>query len=822
MLKINNMHYNIDSDKLKYNQKMIFDFLHDKNKNISKSNNYMRGVRKYPNIPFSKYHTNDDESNRISIKNAIEIHNYFVDKYFEIITIFNRFVIYFNKINDGLINHTSHKKNQLKELKEFVNYTKIIFDDYDMIPDDNILCLITLMHNNMKDIYKFSSEITNIISNNLSLKSTHELMQEIKYDIKSNYIDWKNIYYRQMGGNKINVASNNIDDINNSLKKLNNMFEGYDKINDILKYIQDDKIISSLNKIKKSYEYHTNTNINSNNKLKKKFKYFDYTLPPKNISKLNELHLNYDLNENPKISIDTINIEKLLDEKYNLLHASNKNLLTEIKYLTEKYNLLYNLQLVDYHDDNYTFINISNNYDKSNEDIDNLIIYTQKKKEINMLKDNIKKYQSLLSLYDEGKNIINTINDSIKNIDSELFNLNIKKDLIMNEYKTQIINILGMPNDNLIIKFENLNYNIFKINNITKTKKNINDDLTLKTKKNINDIIKKMHDDKNLDKINTNIKILSQNNLFNKKLEGLPDVINLNFNDNDNINDIFINNNKILYNNYLITQNKKSNYNDWYEKYKKNYEEFINSDFFNISHKNFADHLILLENKLDIYAQKIKKYSSLDTSIKDKINNDKTLILNNAVTLNEQLFNTIIEMNILINDFNITSDKFNLTNDELIKIKENDKFLINHSSLDIFNQNGGYSKIYNKLNILNEGSYTYIQKIDEYITIYIKTLKINRINIYHSFFKLKVYKDLGKITNPYNPSLYLSYDDIIDIYKKINYIKNNNYLNLIIDKYIVMCENLIIYFGKKKDEFLYIDHTQKSFNDLLFLIYLGK
>lgn len=875
----------VDINRIKYNKKIIKDIfdpdIKEEDKPIKPKFERLSG--QYPRIisyrkwlekkrredDYYKYKYTEPEPEYISIEEPIKIHNYFVDKYREIIRIFNGFVEYHNQIIDEMKQFLGGDEisddKYLKELREYVMFEKIKFQNYDVIPDENIAKMINLMHNNMRDIARFSSQIHDIVSKNLRFKSTQILIKEMTDKMNSDLREWDVTYYRQKGGQILDTSNEQMDEISDKLKILGNIFQEHDKINNIVEFIQTGKIIKTLDKIKSSYQYHIKKDQQEQHLKKKSFEYYDYQMTSSPSLQIDPLEIGYEFDETSDNVVNIQELSKILDDKNNLIMASNKIIKNQIKNITEKYDGLSQRQNINYQESDYTFIDILNSPPGIRAKMNKLVKYVEKKNEFDQINLEINQYQDLVTFYSQGIEIIKNHN---KQTEDEIDEMNIKtlkirqnNEKIEKEYFDFLSNILKRVVDKINEKLENIR--VLEIKNKDKDKyKGIKKFfIGLKTKININstdnyreinekirenlkkaklyinvpidetlinriysEVIDKETKFNSENKINNrdiekNLEILSR--LENQKLKNPQQAKNINKSSHlDQIIHILQENEKSAINNNIST------YIDWYIKYKEKYSRFIDTDLYKKSkttsfvvyQKKIKDDMQISE--VEIQKEKGLRFSSLDQNYKKKIRPNFTDIHNQAEKLNEQLFNTIREMLILIKNFDVTRETFELTNEEKQKITEKNTQLVNKETTDIFNLKGGSMDIYNNLVGLIQNTYTYIKNADYYIVLYIKALKLNRESIYHTFYESKVYKGLLKPTEPFDPILYLSYGDILKILRKLQNMSTNTYLAIIIKKYVLLCQNLIGHFEKKKDQYLYIDPGKKSFEDLLFLSYL--
>jgi hypothetical protein len=139
---------------------------------------------------------------------------------------------------------------------------------------------------------------------------------------------------------------------------------------------------------------------------------------------------------------------------------------------------------------------------------------------------------------------------------------------------------------------------------------------------------------------------------------------------------------------------------------------------------------------------------------------------------------------------------------------------ISEISSNIINNNTNFNNIYLSLNEFATQINNFKKTANEYINLYINTLKDDQLIIYHIFYTMTVMNDI--VNKIYEPPLSLSYDEFKEKQDKLNKI-NNPYLTITISRLKIFCIELDKIFSIEdyKSQFLTAISNKTSYIDLL-------
>ena len=389
---------------------------------------------------------------------------------------------------------------------------------------------------------------------------------------------------------RINQMHNDIQNLKNNLYNSNRIREEMTELNNKIFKIEVDT--SSLEKnVKNNEDLYKNTIIEEQNNNEKI------------INKYNEIEEKYD-GLNQKLNIIK---EEQNNAGYELMTSiiNNNNYNDEITKLENKLNNFLNEQNMKF---NNTLTEIYNNF------IENT---SNKEKEINLIKSNIKNTQEMLN---NIKTILSPMNEipsikaNINEIEEKMKDASIKYEEIVKDQED-----MNLKNNELHQSLLNVNKDINEINiSINQNQANIND---VKNNYIVKSELKEIN--KKIDSINEEINLLQDNFEKNKKMlnKANKELNNI----NNDMNDIII----------------KDEFDLEIKKNQNNFEEFKNSS----------------NNKID-------EYNSNYNKLLDKFNQYNEEEINSMISINKQ--------------FKEISDKVNINNNEIKKlVAENDNLYNN-------------------------------------------------------------------------------------------------------------------------------------------------
>jgi hypothetical protein len=766
----------------------------------------------------------------VDISSGINIYNWFVSNYNGVIDKYNDFINYCQ--NNPLFINIELKKIGENSKYDILNYSF----KKNVIPHQEVINLLNEMNRQIKIMKTFISDIKNKITNQI-VEYPYSIVPQIYYQTQNEliggvikkYEEWKNI--KDNINSKLTTGIKNIDSIENKINMIDNLFDNYNNIKEIIDIIKNNKLQKTIKNIIDTKKYHQNLD-NNNNKEHKKYTTKNYDLNYYlDLPNINESIINFQQNnkqDENKNNIDNINSENLLiknlDEKIYTINETidyikKQNILLDkkIKDLENKFEI----KDANFTENDFSFLN-----ENTNEDISN---YSKYKESLNNINNNLTNNKNLQEMIKNGKDIINNIKNEIN---AEIVKLNPidEKDYNNNKEIKQLLKNI----DKELKKFDEVGILIALKENAKKHKIDINlnfpsiiennDVENFHKLKEFANLIKKKKSkdkfsfsDRNINDIDNIIKNINvEYEKIMKIIENVENKEQAKHNEIENKKNTYkILNSDIDFNNYCQVSNinniiKNQAFNSWFEKYKQLYATFVNNntgdlcEFLNSQNKE----LNALKDKID--KNEMLRFSKLSPQNITKINSYYTEISKDIENLNLKLFDTIDELKKIatLTDLNLSFITEN-TNDKNIPIKDRKFFLP---------MKGG-NKIYNKSKMLNVLLNSLFKLIENYMHKYVKALRMNRIIIYETFYKYIIYNEL--INNTYNPKLYITYDELKE---NITFIKkyNNTYLSNVKNKLLVFCDNLINLFDNKKKSILYIDINKKSFEYLLLTLHMSK